>query len=120
MPSSGKVSPNCIKNSEKGKIFLAGNREGFIDEQIDPEDNIVISRANWVLGTWGVLTEQGEKCLAKADSLCVGVVEDMTRKIFRSEQKTLRGSLVSILWVMECSHPSNQYSLSNNYVQALC
>lgn len=29
--------------------------------------------------------EQGEKCLAKADSLCIGVVEDMARKIAGSE-----------------------------------
>lgn len=66
MPSSGKGSPICIRNSKKENISSWNdNREGFIDEQTDPKDNIVISRANWVSEAGNVLTEQGEKCLAK-------------------------------------------------------
>lgn len=67
MPSSGKGSPICIRNSKKENILSSwnDNREGFIDEQTDPEDNIVISRANWVSEAGSVLTKQGKKCLAK-------------------------------------------------------
>lgn len=57
------------------------NREDFINKQTDPEDNIVISRANWVSEAWGGQAEQGEKCLAKADSLCIEIVENIARKI---------------------------------------
>lgn len=90
MPSSGKGSSTCIRNSKKENIISSwnDNREGFIDEQTDREDNIVISRANWLSEAGSVLTEQGEKCLAKADSLCTGV-EDMARKRVGSEGKTL-------------------------------
>lgn len=52
----------------ESSISSWNNREGFIHEQIDPEDNIVISRVNWVLETWGVLMEQGKKFMAKGDS----------------------------------------------------
>lgn len=80
MPSSGKGSPNCIRNSEKGKFISSqNNREDFIDDQTDPEDNIVISRA------WSVQTKQGEKCLTKTNSLHIGIVEDRARKTVGSE-----------------------------------
>lgn len=87
MPSSGKRSPKCIRNSEKGNFISSwnDNREDFIDEQTDPEDNTIISRTNGMSEAWGVQMEQGEKCLAKADSLCIGIVEDMARKIAGSE-----------------------------------
>lgn len=67
MPSSGKGSPIWIRNLKKENIISSWNdkREGFIDEQTGPEDNIVISRANLVSEVGSVLTEKGEKCLAK-------------------------------------------------------
>lgn len=118
MPSSGKGSPNCIRNSEKGNFISSwnDNREDFIDEQTDPEDKIVISRA------WGVQTKQGEKCLAKANSFCIGIVEDMARKTVESELKALGKkvwSLSSVSIGQQRSHPSGQYPLSIYYMRAL-
>lgn len=105
----GRLS--SIRNSKKENIISSwnDNREGFIDEQTDPEDNIVISRANWVSEAGSVLTELGEKCLTNTDRLRAGV-EDMARKTVGSVWKTLGGdSLFCILWKTRSSHLSNQY-----------
>lgn len=68
---------------------------------------IVISQVNEVSATWYV-SKTGEKCLPKANGLCIGVMEDVAKKKSGSERKTGK-SLVFTIQATRKNHPLNEF-----------